>query len=292
MDIIDSLRECVGDGKLLTLQPGGNHGDTLIYLGMRKLLRESGIDWVPLSENEIRVDQPRQFDWRSPNQIVPGLRDRLMYLRHRLNRNVDAVYIHGGGNFNDLWGGGIRCFATAVRFFDCPIIVGPQSYVFDSTDPETIFSGVSNPIRLYCREGYSFELLAPVVDRYPNVEIGLSEDTALALSRADLPLSTYSEEYTLLAFRSDAESTTPTIEEQIEPPIVVRDVSTDEPSFEGFVDAVARSSRIFTDRLHVAILAALLDKQATFYDNSYHKNRGVYEYSLSRYPTVTFRYLR
>jgi len=46
---------------------------------------------------------------------------------------------------------------------------------------------------------------------------------------------------------------------------------------------------INTNRLHIAIAAALLDKKVNMYGNSYYKNRAIYEYSiLNRYPKVTF----
>ena len=57
---------------------------------------------------------------------------------------------------------------------------------------------------------------------------------------------------------------------------------------EDFVSAVANADRIFTDRLHVAILAHTLGKEATLYDNRYHKNRGVYEYSLRKNRKIRF----
>jgi exopolysaccharide biosynthesis predicted pyruvyltransferase EpsI len=53
-----------------------------------------------------------------------------------------------------------------------------------------------------------------------------------------------------------------------------------------FLDHV---DRVRTDRLHVAILSAMLGKAVEMFDNSYGKNRSVYEYSLAgRFPNVTF----
>ena len=58
--------------------------------------------------------------------------------------------------------------------------------------------------------------------------------------------------------------------------------------FKDFVAAIESSNGVYTDRLHVAILAAILGKKTSLYPNSYHKNRGVFEYSLSNYPNVVF----
>jgi hypothetical protein len=53
---------------------------------------------------------------------------------------------------------------------------------------------------------------------------------------------------------------------------------------------VWRSRRVATDRLHVAIAAALVGRPAELSDNTYGKNRAVWEASLSaEYPAVSFR---
>jgi exopolysaccharide biosynthesis predicted pyruvyltransferase EpsI len=45
---------------------------------------------------------------------------------------------------------------------------------------------------------------------------------------------------------------------------------------------------IFTDRLHVAILGSILNKEVNFYPNSYYKNQAVYENSLMNYFPKTY----
>jgi exopolysaccharide biosynthesis predicted pyruvyltransferase EpsI len=48
-----------------------------------------------------------------------------------------------------------------------------------------------------------------------------------------------------------------------------------------------RFDRVRTDRLHVAILSALLGKEVELHDNAYGKNRAVYEHSMrDRFPHV------
>lgn len=55
----------------------------------------------------------------------------------------------------------------------------------------------------------------------------------------------------------------------------------------GAVDAAAV---VNTDRLHVCIAALLIGKEVNFYDNSYGKNRSVYEFSLKgRFPRLNWR---
>lgn len=92
--------------------------------------------------------------------------------------------------------------------------------------------------------------------------------------------------------RTDKSSASPIIKEDIKKPIKVRDVSLAEESVAGLVNEVAKASYVYTDRLHVMILASILEKPVTGFDVTYYKNRGVYEYSLSNSPNVDFQYLR
>ena len=55
-----------------------------------------------------------------------------------------------------------------------------------------------------------------------------------------------------------------------------------------FLEAIKRFSSVHTDRLHVAIAAALLGKEVRLYSNSYYKNRAVYELSLTHFPKFAF----
>lgn len=58
--------------------------------------------------------------------------------------------------------------------------------------------------------------------------------------------------------------------------------------FKEFINYIADFEIINTDRLHVAIIATLLNKNVNFYANSYYKNKAVYDYTLSEYPNVKF----
>lgn len=56
------------------------------------------------------------------------------------------------------------------------------------------------------------------------------------------------------------------------------------------LNAVRQARAVTTDRLHVGIAAALLNKDCELYDNIYGKNRSIYEYSLKfHYRNVKFR---
>jgi exopolysaccharide biosynthesis predicted pyruvyltransferase EpsI len=64
--------------------------------------------------------------------------------------------------------------------------------------------------------------------------------------------------------------------------VVTSDVSrVDISSFDEFIEDVANSEYIFTNRLHVGILGFLLDKNVYMVEGSYFKVTGIYEYSMS-----------
>jgi exopolysaccharide biosynthesis predicted pyruvyltransferase EpsI len=56
-----------------------------------------------------------------------------------------------------------------------------------------------------------------------------------------------------------------------------------------FLECIRTTESIETDRLHVAIGAALVGTPCTLHDNSYGKNRAMYQHSLrSHFPQITF----
>lgn len=284
------LRSVVGDGKLLSIQPGGNHGDDLIYRGFDEMISELGCERVPFAQGNNRYDRPP--DVPSVNMIrnLRWFKYQMNHLSHRISGGFDAVYIHGGGNFNDIWQGGVACYRTAARYFDCPLIIGPQSCQFETTDPSTIFKDIDNETHFFCREEYSYALMKDAADNQDHVSVYLDDDTALSVSEDTLSFANRGTEYELIAMRADAESTSPFLQESINPPIKVSDISNTTDSFEIFVQTAARAKHIHTDRLHVAILATLLNKPVTWYEVGYHKSRGVYEYSLSDNDNIKFMY--
>ena len=53
--------------------------------------------------------------------------------------------------------------------------------------------------------------------------------------------------------------------------------------------AVSLAKKVISDRLHVGISCALIQKECDFLDNSYAKNSSVYRHSFrSRFPMINF----
>lgn len=57
-------------------------------------------------------------------------------------------------------------------------------------------------------------------------------------------------------------------------------------SFSSFSQLVAEAAVVVTTRLHVAILAAMLDKPVYVKPGSYHKIEGIFDYSLAKRPNI------
>ncbi|MCR3906934.1 MAG: polysaccharide pyruvyl transferase family protein [Tenericutes bacterium] len=301
------------------VEPGGNHGDRLIYKGMRKKLRHLSINHEVFHYNESI-----KFPFFS--KLYFGLWCRFLkvfFYFFKFNQNCsrpikkvdrwiygrilnpfkiqasssDVILIHGGGNMNDLWHG-IRLLKNIIQQHpDNALIVAPQSYWFEGTCFPSLFSKTSQKIYLFCREKISYQLLTSL-NLPKNVHVLLSPDTSLYLTKEDFHAN--SGEYTLFCLRTDKESAMFQQEEnnqllwqvtstrwQLKRKILMQDLSIF-GSFKDFVALIEASKKVYTDRLHVAILAAILGKKTVLYPNSYYKNKAVYEYSLSNYPNVIF----
>jgi len=283
------LREHSGE-RLCTVTPGGNHGDTLIHLGLIKKLDEHGIDYTSLNLEEVYG-----------GDIVTGLKYVLNITAWKMGLeagfqlleipdDADLILFEGGGYMNDIWYGPVL-LREILKRQDQPVVVAPQSYWFESTDLMGHFKD-GRPVTLFCRERRSLALLQGMT-RPNNVDIKVSDDTALYLDIEDLRpyIKSAWEPYDLICFRKDKES--------IIAPEKRREIieSSDNPLVEDiskkgdlgdFISTVMDASLVHTDRLHVAIAAHILGKGATLYPNRYHKNRGVYEYSLSGNPKIRF----
>lgn len=200
------------------------------------------------------------------------------------------ILIAGGGNINDICRYGVYLLELVIHQNpNATIIVAPQSYYFQETKFPSIFKGFRGQAYLFCREKYSYSHLNKM--KFPdNVEVKLSHDTAFYLSKNDFPEGKPSHD--LLCFRTDKESvmdeeTKKVVMAMAENPLE-GDICIKAKSFEEFTSTIADSKKVFTDRLHVGILSAILGKTVFLFPSSYWKNKGVYEHTLSEYDNVTF----
>jgi exopolysaccharide biosynthesis predicted pyruvyltransferase EpsI len=290
MDAFEEFLREHSDQKFCTVTPGGNHGDTLIHMGLNKKLDEHGIDYTNLNLEEIYS-----------RDAVSGLKYVLNIAAWKLGLDrgfqlleipgdADLILFEGGGYMNDIWYG-LVLLKQILKRHGQPVAVAPQSYWFESKEFMGHFTD-GRLVTLFCRERRSLELLQGM-PRLPTVDIKTSGDTALYLDAEDLrPLIKPAREpYDLICFRKDKESIIAPerrreiIESSDDP--LVEDISK-KGDLGDFISTVANARQVHTDRLHVAITAHILRKEATLYPNRYHKNRGVYEYSLAGNPEIRF----
>ena len=290
MDAFEAFLAEHRDDKICAITPGGNHGDTLIHMGLIKKLDKLGIEYVcrNLEENYTRrrVDGLKYL-WNIAASKL-GMKGGFGLID--IPEDTGLILFEGGGYMNDLWYG-LILLREILRRQSQPIAIAPQSYWFKETDFLGMLAG-ERPVTLFCRELYSRELLASKPTP-PNVRILASGDTALYLETPDLEglIDREDEPYDLVCFRRDKESVIPErlrreVTEASEAPRV-GDISKG-GSLRDFVSTVANARRVHTDRLHVAILSHVLGREATLYDSFYHKSRGVFEYSLRQNPMIKF----
>ncbi len=270
------------DKYITVITPGGNHGDTLIHMGLMKKLDEFNIQYSCFNLEELYRMNP-----------IIGVKYLVNIAFWRLGYDhgfklidipseTEHILFEGGGYLNDIWYGP-TLFRQVMKRTTAPIAVGPQSYLFTRTRFKEYFQD-KRPVHLFCREKYSQKhLLEQALPE--NVLVSVSPELALYLTEEDIVeyIEPRTDNYTLLAFRDDKESviskhTRKMLFNQLEKPLI-SDISM-KNTLTDFVSTIYNAEYIYTDRLHVAILSKILGKPATLFGNKYHKNRGVWELSL------------
>lgn len=300
--------------KFLVVEPGGNHGDRLIYWGMEKKLKEMGIDYTVFRYGDNRkITFFYKIYWkmtRSLFKILPMLRglelfwmilDDLAYKwtikEDKIHEcSADVILIQGGANLNDMWGHGLHILRNIIKNSPLSrIIVAPQSYWFKNTRFQNLLKNSRQEIDLFARERYSHSLLC-AMDLPRNAHVYLSQDSAFYLSKTDFHPTQGS--YDLICPRLDKESLVNWNIEDMQncdiidlrgsiENVLIGDISC-YVDFDYFVKIVEGAKRVFTDRLHIAIFSTIMGKTTFLYPNCYYKNKGVYEYSLNKYPNIEF----
>ncbi|MGA3109144.1 MAG: polysaccharide pyruvyl transferase family protein [Candidatus Bathyarchaeia archaeon] len=295
---------------ILLVDPGGGFGDQLIFMGIRKQLTS-----LEVRHSILRLEIGRNIFRSAFNfaeKLFPPLQTVLVSCRPSvLERTIrrgrsrpvanpavigefDAIVMNGGAYLNDIWKG-YRALAAILPIArkdpDTAIIFAPQSFLTNRSDYlEEMVTSLGKEIHLFCREAPSYALLKSL-SFSRNVHIGCSPDAAFYMSAADLGAKPENK-YVLVAPRLDRESIVKwnlSMIWKIWPKASVRfgDVNL-LPDLSTFVEVVARASKVFTDRLHVSILSSILGKETYLLPNSYHKNKGVYDFSLKHFSQTKF----
>lgn len=295
---------------ILLVDPGGGFGDQLILMGIRKQLTS-----LEIRHSILRLEVGRNI-FRSAftlaEKMFPTLQTVLISCRPSVLERTfrqggsrpitspaaiggfDAIVMNGGAYLNNIWKG-YRALAAILPIArknpDAAIIFAPQSFPTNRSDYfEEMVTSLGEEIHLFCREIPSYTLLRSL-SFSRNVHIGRSPDAALYMSAADFSAKPENR-HVLVAPRLDRESIVKwnlSMMWEIWPKASIRfgDVNL-LPDFHTFIEVVARASKVFTDRLHVSILSSMLGKETYLLPNSYHKNKGVYDFSLKHFPQTKF----
>ena len=200
---------------------------------------------------------------------------------------TECVFVGGGGN-------AVEPLYIDVRDFIDRLAVGQRLFMFPATirGYSKSLQRIASVARILCRERTSF---AYVVAQLGSENVSITHDAAFLLAprlRSDfagrIGKTTTSK---CRSFRTDKERVHSELG-GIDIMLQYQGAWTDMTLARDNVWAAARYllgfREVETDRLHCAILAAILERQTVLRANSYYKNAAVFDYSLSRLSNTTF----
>lgn len=239
-----------------------------------------------------------------------------------LDKDVTILF-QGGGNIGDLYIGHTRMLSNLItKYQHHHIVVFPQTVYFkDSHTEQLFFSTLKNHRNLTfcCRDWKSHE----TVTKYLGERALMLPDMAFCINKDFLTSFNIPEsKQSIWVKRNDVEKTTfnteiqfdkicdwPPFEHKFTVPIVINTIfdrivpiinSTalkkrwDKYASNNFKSDMIRTGveflspykKVYSERLHGAILSVLLDKTVIIMDNSYGKNSTFYDTWLSKFPNV------
>lgn len=285
--LAELLKGFAGERAVFVANPG-NAGDALINLGMYELFRTIGLDW-----------EEGDFEGTYPGRVV---------------------IFSGGGALLDIYPGADRFFlrnhpvAKALVLLPHTVrgypgllgAMGPNCHLFarEAQTRDYLAAHATGGARLYYSHDLAFYLSDAKIARQRLDWPFLMHPTIRgpwARMAVKIVMTAQTRGGVLHAIRSDAEATGVAV------PPDNYDLSqlfssahlmrTGQHMSPGVCAStirvlrmlVRRFDRVETNRLHMAVLSAILGKPVLMMDNSYGKNRGIYERSIEgRYPNVTF----
>lgn len=213
--------------------------------------------------------------WHGTKVLLSSLNILEHYVDISSPKNNDVLFIDGGGNFVDYYSD-VKNFLIKKPALYREIVILPHT-IFGEKQIE-VLNNISSSLTIFCREKVSAKFLE---DRLTHGEVYLWHDCAFYNKFSQIPAGNG----VLNAFRLDVESILNT-----------RLESNDDLSYNGyatkpldeFIEVLQKYAQVNTDRLHIAIGSTLLGKQVKLFPNSYYKNKAVFDYSLKKFPNISF----
>lgn len=288
-----------GDYVLLDVPYYTNIGDTLIWEGTREFLKT-------LPHKCLYTASVETYKYRP------------------LPKNT-VILLQGGGNFGDLWRKHQEFRQDVIKAYpNNRIIILPQTVFYND---DSIFAedakilNSHNDLHICARDTKSLDYLKKALScnllLVPDMAFCISQKTldrykqketnkALFLKRNDQELCEY--DFTSYIKETNGQlhiGDWPTMEKEFKTKVYldklvfrrkrlkrIPDIYAD-LIFRPFqvrkgIEFVSQYKKVYTTRLHVAILSVLLDKEIIFFDNSYGKNSSFYETWLKDIEKLKF----
>ncbi|NUQ61890.1 MAG: polysaccharide pyruvyl transferase family protein [Pirellulales bacterium] len=224
------------------------------------------------------IDVMRPFGWAGDHLIWAGARSVIE--RHGIefrqlagDREIRAaqdrasrLYVYGSGGFCREYHSMPEQLRPILDVYPS-IVILPSSFETSYEPVARFIADLPRHVIVFCRERYSLEMVR-ACSRFPE-NVFLEEDTAFQFDYSPW-LRSRGGKGCLREFHA-----TKGIDKRF-------------PSLMKMLDIIRRHEEVITDRTHLAIAAAMLKKRVVLYPGSYHKGRGIYEFSLSRFSHVRF----
>lgn len=282
-DLINLFKELSEkkQGNIYYYANNGNAGDALINMGFYALAKKYNLNFKPISFNEVtKVKQD------------------------------DIVMIAGGGALVPEWGA-TTDFLTQLNNQKVKVVILPHSI----REVDDVISNLTEGSIIFCREKYSYDYC---IKKSNASKIFLEDDIAFFCDVSEIKSSKNKMQVfsnkniirkfifayhniiskfkkTIYATRVDKEQSA-TVDV---PRVLFNDLSIvasfgssnyDQSLYSArkFLELIDLYDEVYTDRLHVSIGAALLNKKVKIYNNGYYKCKGVYEQSMQKMENVSF----
>lgn len=249
--LVSALEQWRGKEFVMLLNRG-TRSDGLGHLGCRTLLRHRGLPWREAYEDEN----------------VGALRG-------------DVLLVHGASALSRRGSPLLkRLNAMAPRF--AHIVILPATFDLSVPRVQRFVESWTAKYIVFCREIVSFDALASAGARPGSLQLGhdlaFHVDYSLwgarpAMGRAGV-------------FRRDKEAAYNRLPSDVD---VAQDAAQGtEREPERMLDYLSRFEKIYTDRSHAAIAAAMMGRSVVFFRNNFFKNQAIYEHSLAQLSHVSF----